>query len=142
VLSSAADGEDLAQEAFVVALDRLHTCRDPSRFKPWLCSIVRNRALNALAQRRPTDEAGREQVQAADAADQAERVFMRKRLELALNALNDVQRQVVVLHDLEGWTHPEIADALDMSEVNSRQLLFTARKLLKAKLGMSEAVDG
>jgi RNA polymerase sigma-70 factor (ECF subfamily) len=140
VLGSAADGEDLAQDAFVVALDRLHSCRDGARFRPWLCRIVRNRALNALSTRRPRDEAGPELVHEADAARQAERVFLRRRLEQALLLLTPAQREVVVLHDLEGWTHAEIADCLELSEVNCRQHLFTARKLLKAKL--EEAAHG
>jgi DNA-directed RNA polymerase specialized sigma24 family protein len=39
------------------------------------------------------------------------------------------------LHDLENWTHKEIAEALDISEVHSRQHLFQARQILRAKLG-------
>jgi len=41
---------------------------------------------------------------------------------------------VVLLHDLEDWTHAEIAHALHISEVHSRQHLFRARQILRAKL--------
>ena len=48
--------------------------------------------------------------------------------------LTQVQREVVLLHDLESWTHAEIAQALDLSEVSSRQHLFNARKALRSVL--------
>jgi RNA polymerase sigma factor (sigma-70 family) len=60
---------------------------------------------------------------------------MRQALLDALAALEPRQREVVLLHDLENWTHPEIAAALGISEVWSRQHLFRARQLLRAKLG-------
>src|SRR5687767_15585906 len=45
-LGDPADAEDVCQEAFIVALERLEDCRDPSRFAQWLFRIVRNRAHN------------------------------------------------------------------------------------------------
>src|SRR5438552_2280257 len=63
VLGSRSDADDLAQESFVLALQRLDSCREPERFRAWLCQIVRNRALNALAsRRRASDEAGEQLV--------------------------------------------------------------------------------
>src|SRR5688500_3546073 len=46
VTNDPADAEDVAQDAFIAALERLDECRDPDRFSGWLLRIVRNRALN------------------------------------------------------------------------------------------------
>ncbi len=50
-----ADAEDVAQDAFVLALERIGTCREPPRFASWLLAIVRTRALNWLDRRRLRD---------------------------------------------------------------------------------------
>ncbi|HSN27492.1 MAG TPA: sigma-70 family RNA polymerase sigma factor [Kofleriaceae bacterium] len=137
VLGRPADADDIAQDAFLVAIERLDECRDPARFSGWLVQIVRNRALHAVEKRRlrdPIDEEG-EIVAHVPASD----VVLRGRLLAALSTLTPVQREIVLLHDLDGWTHAEIADALGMTETNCRQHLFTARKALRARL---EAADG
>jgi RNA polymerase sigma-70 factor (ECF subfamily) len=62
---------------------------------------------------------------------------LRRKLESALGTLTELQRQVVLLHDLEGMAHKEVAELLDISEVSSRQHLFVARRLLRERLGTS-----
>lgn len=140
ILGNPSDAEDLAQDSFVVAFERLDTCRDPERFAGWFLQIVRSRALNALAQGKLRG-ALNEQVAAPQpaahgqgAGEEAERVWLRQRLLQALGTLSQAQREVVVLHDLEGWTHPEIAELLSISDVMSRQHLFTARRALRERL--------
>jgi RNA polymerase sigma-70 factor, ECF subfamily len=150
VLGRPADAEDVAQEAFLVAIERLDACRDPARFSGWLIEIVRTRALNALARRRRRDgRAGgvdrADLDRAAAAAAGPGDVALRARLLDALDGLAPVQREVVLLHDLEGWTHAEIGAALGLSEVNCRQHLFTARRALRgvlAALAPEEAHHG
>ena len=66
----------------------------------------------------------------------------RERLLEALETLTPVRREVVLLHDLEGWTHPEIADALGMTELSSRQHLFQARRELRDHLGEACSAGG
>jgi RNA polymerase sigma-70 factor (ECF subfamily) len=119
VLGRPADAEDVAQEAFIAALERLDDCRDGARFSGWLIQIVRNRALNALDKRKLRDTAD---------------VVLRAHLLAALASLSSVQREIVLLHDLDGWTHAELAEALGISEVHCRQHLFTARRTLRAEL--------
>jgi RNA polymerase sigma-70 factor (ECF subfamily) len=136
VLGRPADADDLAQDAFVIALERLAECRDPSRFSGWLLQIVRNRALHALAKRKlrdPTDRAG-EPVAAQMLGD----IVLRERLLAALAELTQVQREIVLLHDLDGWSHAELAAALGLSEGNCRQHLFSARRALRASLAAED----
>jgi RNA polymerase sigma-70 factor (ECF subfamily) len=130
-----ADAEDVAQEAVVTALTRIDTCREPGRFGPWLLQSVRNRARNWLDHRRLADVPATD-VEVAGEVDPGknERGLLRRQLLRALDSVTPVQREVVLLHDLEGWTHAEIAAALDLSEVSSRQHLFNARRALRARL--------
>lgn len=139
VLKVPAEAEDVAQEALVVAWEQLSECRQPEAFSGWLVNIARNQARNALARRKvrsdfaakpPGDDAPGEPVTAA--------VDAREQLLRALEALDERQREVVLLHDLEGWSHAEIGEALALSEVNSRQLLFSARKAMRAALSPQE----
>ena len=131
VLGRPADADDVAQEAFVTALERLEDCREPARFSGWLIQIVRNRALNAVDKRKLRDA---DELTDVAVPGHAGDVVLRARLLAALAKLPEVQRQIVLLHDLDGWTHAELADALGLSEVNCHQHLFTARRALRAEL--------
>jgi RNA polymerase sigma-70 factor, ECF subfamily len=128
-----ADAEDVAQDALLLAFERLDSCREPARFGAWLFTIARNQARNWLERRKlrdvPTADSGSEPIQPVSAA-----TVQRSHLVRALELLGAVQREVVLLHDLEGWTHEEIAKAIGISEVMSRQHLFQARKRLRSEL--------
>ena len=134
IVSRPADAEDVAQDAFVVALERIDTCREPRRFAGWLLQIVRNRARNWLDRRRLRDVAAHELPDLAGDAIRPEAAGLRALLVAALGELSPQQREVVLLHDLEEWTHLEIGIALGISEVMSRQQLFQARRALRGRL--------
>jgi len=138
ILENGMDAEDVCQDAFVKALDRLDDCRQPEKFVAWLLQIVRNRARNFRDSRRvrlaqPLDTANVASPLSPDR--DAERSELRGVLEAALGQLSEVQREVVLLHDLEGWKHREIGATLGVSEGASRQHLFAARKILRELLG-------
>jgi RNA polymerase sigma-70 factor (ECF subfamily) len=140
VLGSAMDAEDACQDAFIKALERLDEIRNPERFGAWLSQIVRNRARNLHSYRRVRSAQPLDTVSAAgpeNPGSDTARSELRDRLESALQALNDRQREVVLLHDLEGWKHREIAVALEISEGMSRQHLFHARRILRERLGVN-----
>ena len=140
LLSDAMDAEDVCQDAFVKALERLDTCRNPEKFAAWLMQIVRNRAHNFRDYQRLRSGPSLEVVTAASPGNthrEAELAELGKRLQDALGDLTAVQRQVVLMHDLDGWKHREIAESLDLSEGMSRQHLFAARKRLREHLGVT-----
>jgi RNA polymerase sigma-70 factor (ECF subfamily) len=130
-----ADAEDVAQESLVTAMVRLDQCRDPKRFAGWLFQGVRNRALNQVEQRRVRREILEEVPRGEWVEASVPPVLLRRRLTRALEQLTQAQREVVLLHDLESWTHAEIASALEISEVMSRQHLFVARRAMRESLG-------
>lgn len=138
VVGNRMDAEDVCQDAFLRALQRLDKLQKPERFAAWLLQIVRNRARNFRSYRRVRSARPLEESSAAadeDPAREAERQHLRRELESALSGLSEIQREVVLLHDLEGWKHREIAEALGLSEGMSRQHLMGARRLLRERLG-------
>lgn len=138
------DAEDVAQDAFVTALERLADCRDPERFAGWLFEIVRNRALNQVRSRkvRETESLDDVTVAARGGPEQdRERAVLHEDLLEALERLTPVQREVVLLHDLEGWRHAEIAARLSFAEGTARFHLHEARRALRETLAPRYAAE-
>ena len=136
-LGNGADAEDVCQEAFIRALEKLDRCREPEKFAAWLLRIVRNRAHNHRDYLRVREAAPLDAVPSpsiGSAPRPAERAELRDRLEEAVGSLTEVRRKVLLLHDLEGWRHREIARHLGISTGMSRQHLMHARRDLRAIL--------
>lgn len=137
-LGNRADAEDVCQDAFLRCWERILDCRDPSRVGRWIASIVRNTARNrreylTVRDTVPLDAALASTERRPDT--DAERVELRIKLSAALRTLTSLQREVVLLHDLEGWRHAEIAGQLGLSALMSRRHLSDARKRLRELLG-------
>jgi RNA polymerase sigma-70 factor (ECF subfamily) len=138
------DSEDAAQEAFLVALERLEECRSPERFAGWLMTIVRNRSRNLVRREvlRETDQVPVSASTGTPGPDkEAELTELKDVLGEALDGLPEVQRLVVLLHDLEGWKHREIADRIGLPSGTVRSHLHFARKALRDALGTHEAIE-
>ncbi|MBA3341306.1 MAG: RNA polymerase sigma factor [Gemmatimonadaceae bacterium] len=134
-----ADAEDVCQDAFVRCVERMQDCRNPDSFGAWLIEIVRNTAHNRgdyLRVRATEPIASHLELQSGMRTDAAvERHELRDQLVCALARLTSSQREVVLLHDLEGWRHAEIAVHLDLSVSMSRRHLSDGRKKLRELLG-------
>ena len=141
VTGSAADADDVCQDAFVAAMERIDDCREPDRFGGWLLQIVRNRSRNHLRQRQlrqgePLDEEAA--FGGPSLASTLERNELRRRIEAALAQLTEAQREVVLLHDLEGWKHAEIGERLELPAGTVRSHLHHARRRLRQILTQEE----
>ncbi len=137
-LGEPADAEDVCQDAFVTALKRIEECRKPDQFGAWLLTIVRNRAhdyrrYRGIREALPLD-AAYEASGGADPHREAERSELREDLVGAMRGLSETQREVVLLHDFEGWSHKEIGEKLGISDGSARVHLFKARKTLRERL--------
>jgi RNA polymerase sigma-70 factor (ECF subfamily) len=137
-LQNREDAEDVCQDAFVRCWERIGDCRDPERVSSWIATIVRNTAHNRRDFLRLRDTEPLENAAAVSARGRSDaatdRNELRARLGAALGALTPVQREIVLLHDLEGWRHAEIASRLGLSELMSRRHLSDARKRLRRLL--------
>ena len=140
------DAEDVVQDAFITALEQLDHCRNPERFAAWLLQIVRNRAHNVRRAHKVRQAAPLEESSAATAREDplrdAERAELRHHLLTGLGTLGEVQREVVLLHDLEGWKHREIAASLGLPEGTVRYHLHQARRALRARLAIIKGNQG
>lgn len=132
--------EDWAQEAWVQAIRALPGFRGEAQFGTWLYRIAVNRALmgrRSLQRSRPRELPLSEEL---SAPPPAEGVELRGRLEWALRQLPEGMRQVLVLHDVEGYTHEEIGRLLGVAAGTCKSQLFKARARMRRLLQPSTAV--
>jgi RNA polymerase sigma-70 factor (ECF subfamily) len=128
------DADEVTQDAFVRAWERLGTFRGESSFGTWLHRLAVNVALNwrksaARARHRFDDEATAE-----DQPGRRDAGAERMDLDQAIGRLPPGARQVFVLHDVEGFRHEEIATLMGVTEGTSKAQLHRARMLLRDHL--------
>jgi RNA polymerase sigma-70 factor (ECF subfamily) len=137
LLGDRADAEDLVQDAFLRALDRLPLL-DPNRpFGPWFYTLLRNLGINQLrAKKVRHTEPESPDAPSYDALpdEEMERTEFRERFDVALAALPPRQREIVMLFEVEGWKGVEIAEHLGLTPENVRWHLHQAKKTLRAAL--------
>ena len=141
VVSRRCDGdreltEDVVQETWLRAAQRAQAFEWRSSLSTWLVGIAINCAREALRARLFVD-AG---VDAAAVIDPRP-IVPRDRvidLEQAIAALPPRQRLVLLLHDLEGWTHVEIGRTLEIAAGTSKSDLFHARRSIRARLQLAQ----
>jgi len=127
---------DIAQEVWIQIFRALPTYRGDSQFGTWAHRIAVNRTLNALRQRRrlASLEATDLDEQLAAVEPDAERKILAASIEAAAAQLSPGARTVFVMHDVEGFTHEEIAAALGITPGGSKSQLFKARAKLRRLL--------
>jgi len=125
---------ECTQDAFVRAFNKLDEFRGDSKFSTWVHSIGVNMALNALRSRKRAREVELDR----DIAWNGPRVGdpgLKDRIRAAVDRLPEHFRTVFLMHDLEGYKHTEIAEALDVAVGTSKARLSRARAALRAALG-------
>jgi RNA polymerase sigma-70 factor (ECF subfamily) len=127
--------EDVAQEVWIQIFRALPGYRGDSQFSTWAHRIAVNRTLNALrrTKRLAAIETPVEEDSAAVEMD-TERSFVAASIEAAAAKLSPGARTVFVLHDVEGYTHEEIAQELGITSGGSKSQLFKARAKLRKLL--------
>jgi len=126
--------QDYAQEAWIRAIRALPTFRGEARFSTWLHRIAVNAALQALRKgetRRKHEGPFPDQVAEPPKGGD---VLLQEKLERCLDRLPEGMRRVLILHDVEGYTHEEIGDVLGVTEGTSKSQLFKARARMRDML--------
>jgi RNA polymerase sigma-70 factor (ECF subfamily) len=124
------DAEDLVQEVFLSAWNRLDGLRDPAAFGGWLAMIARNRATDF--QRRAV-----ESVQLPPdlhAPDRTASISEARAILDVIRTLPDAYRETLVLRLVEGFTGPEIAERTGLTPASVRVNLHRGMTLLREKL--------
>lgn len=120
--------EDLVQEVFLTALNKLRSLREPAAFPGWIAQIARNRATDHLREMRPGQEVDeRIADHHASAADRAE---ARRALQ-AIQELPDAYRETLMMRLVEGLTGPEIAERTGLSHGSVRVNLHRGMQMLR-----------
>jgi RNA polymerase sigma factor (sigma-70 family) len=134
---SANRAEDVTQDAFSKALLALRDSDKEIELRPWLYRIVRNTALNDLRDQPPPTALLHEDIDGVETPlDAAERHEEINELVRRLRALPDPQRAAIVMRELEGLSHEEIAAALGMTGGAARQTIHRARRKLRDGAGL------
>ncbi len=146
------DASDVLQDAFLKVYDSINAFRQESAFETWLYRIVVNLSIDAVKKRKRQQESMASLSEVSDVHQnqdiqqdptrQAERNELQEWVTQAINSLSIKHRSVVILHELEGLSHPQIADILDCSEGTVRSRLHYARKRLRVLLAPYIDVKG
>ena len=134
IVGSVDEAEDVLQEAFLDAFNRIRDFRQETTFGLWLKQIVVHRAINLLRKRRlelvELNDEHTEGIAEEELEDQEEVQYKAAQVKQAIKELPDGYRVVLSLYLLEGYDHEEIGEILDISENTSRtQFLRAKRKL-------------
>lgn len=128
--------QEFTQETFIRAFDRLHQFRGDAAISTWLHAIAVSVTRNGL--RKLNRHRSRERdLEAASSIGRAPRHVepdLKERLHRAIDGLPDGYRIVFVMHEVEGYTHEEIAAALDVAPGTSKARLSRARARLREEL--------
>lgn len=127
--------EDIAQEVWIQIFRALPSWRGDAKFSTWIHRVAINRTLNALrrVKRLAAAETPIEEDSAAVEQD-AERSMLARTIDEAAQKLSPGARTVFLLHDVEGYTHEEIAAELGITAGGSKSQLFKARAKLRRLL--------
>jgi RNA polymerase sigma factor (sigma-70 family) len=129
--------EDLTQEVFLRVWERIDAYEGRSRFFTWLYRVTVNRVTDALRGelQRTRREVPEDRVQVPERSTGGEHVVMTTLdLEAAMATLPTGARVAFVLHDVEGYTHEEIAAMTGIAVGTSKAQLHRARRLLRRQL--------
>ena len=146
--SNKEDAEDLLQEVFIKAFQSLPKFKGKSSFYTWIYRIAINRTINFVKRRNRKQTMSLDKVDGGLERDPAYVELssrnspirdagiseLQEKLNTALQTLSDKHRTVVVLHDIQGVPHQEIAKMLKCSEGTVRSRLFYARQHLQTEL--------
>ncbi len=128
------DAEDAVQEGFLRAYQALATFDPGKPFGAWLNRIIANAALDLARRKKVRNTEELSDSMPSPFRDPAEDAELRARLQDALAKLPERSRAVIVLHDVEGFTHAEIGEMLGIPGGTARSDLHHARQRLRGLL--------
>jgi RNA polymerase sigma-70 factor (ECF subfamily) len=130
------DAEDLVQDCFLAAYQYLDSYDVDRPFGPWIIRIVLNRGANLRRSRarRATEPETDAVSPAPSALDEATRAEARAKLVEVMATLNERQRMIVTMFDVDGMTSTEIGERLELAPGTVRWHLHEARRILRSAL--------
>ena len=141
------DAEDVVQEAFIKAFNKLHQYKAEVTFGAWLKRIVINGSIDLLkSKKQKMLELDEVYLKVIDSSYENEWLvddtITLDDVKEAINELPDKYKYVVMLFLIEGYDHKEISEILNITEVASRSQLFRGKKKLQVLLKLSKNGTG
>lgn len=127
------EAEDILQDGFITIFDKIGQFKNKGSFEGWLKRIVINTALQRYRKQRVFNIVNEEQLEQEDVLVDEEDVSLQFLLKI-VQELPDRYRLVFNLYALDGYSHKEIANMLEISEGTSKSNLARARMILKQKV--------
>ncbi|MGA1845970.1 RNA polymerase sigma factor [Deferribacter abyssi] len=147
--------DDIVQEAFMKAFEKLETLRDKSQFYPWLKRIAINLALGHLNRSKRNVDVYYDNDEENEKADYFENIAadnnpeelllkeeLKRYVRKFVESLPDKLRLVVILREVEDMSYEEIAEVLNIPVGTVRSRLFNARQIIKTRLINQGLADG
>lgn len=135
MLNSIEEAEDLLQEAFAEAFNKLESFRFESSFGAWLKRIVVNRCINHLKKRRAeliyTETIPEDKNSSDDADITTDDMLNVRKIKEAMNKLPEGYRIIFSLYLIEGYDHAEIAQIMGITESTSKSQFSRAKQKIK-----------
>jgi RNA polymerase sigma factor (sigma-70 family) len=136
IVGNIAEAEDVLQESFLDAFNKVADFRQDTTFGLWLKQIVINRSINLLRKRKmelvDLEDGAIEQIADEEPEDEGDVQYRAAQVKEAIKELPEGYRLVISLYLLEGYDHEEIGQVLNISENTSRtQFLRAKRKLIE-----------
>ncbi len=132
------DADDIVQETWVRAVQKFGSFRWRSSLRTWLTGIALNRCRELFRRKDRNWLEVREDLELkVEGPLHHERID----LEAALRSLPEGYRAVLVLHDVEGYTHEQIGDLLEVTPGTSKSQLFRARRMMRTLLAPTSGED-
>jgi RNA polymerase sigma-70 factor (ECF subfamily) len=134
---NAATAEDITQDTFLKMLGFLSGLRSDAPLRPWLKRVAANAAIDRLRREQRLVETPEIDALPADGPGHAEHM----ELSGILRRLSPLARTVVWLHEMEGWSHPELAERFGRSPSWSKSIVSRALARLREELGTGTGND-
>ena len=125
--------EDLLQDIFIKIFTRISKLRSPEAFNTWVYRTAINTCISSIRKSGRGKHIPLIEVEKPDEAE-ADNIHIRLDMERAVSILPPKQKAVFLLHDVQGFTHGEIAQVMEWSEGTSKSQLFRARIKIKGYL--------
>ncbi len=139
IVKNPADAEDLMQNSFIDAFNRIKSYKGPSAFAGWLKKIAVNNAIDSLAKRKQPGESLEilPDIADDDASDSEEFVELRvEQIKKAMNSIITEYRVILSLYLFEGYDYEEIGQIFEISQANVRTRISRAKQSLIKHISM------
>lgn len=136
------DAEDMLQEGFIKIFGQIHTFQFKGAFEGWIRRIVVHTCINVLKRNKKFNDAlDIEQAMEAQSKDNIPSILQAKQVVECIRVLPTGYRTVLNLYAIEGFSHKEIGEMLDIGESTSRSQYTRAKAMLEQMLIKRSILD-